>query len=139
MQRALRIRQLAGFGSVAEKPPDLVEWDYGKYKGLQSAEILKERPDWQTFREGCPGGESPRQAAERADRVIAGVRAVAVTVILFSSGHFLRLLASRWLGLVPDTGRYSVLSTSSLSVLGYEHNLSQPVIRPWDDSDHVVA
>ena len=139
LQRASRTCELAGFGSVAEKLPDLVEWDYGKYEGLRSAEILKERPDWQIFRDGCPGGESPRQAAERADRVIARVRAVAGTVILFSSGHFLRVLASRWLGLVPDAGRYFVLSTASLSALGYEHNLSHPVIRLWDDSHHVVA
>ena len=139
LQRAVRTCELAGFGTVAEKLPDLVEWDYGKYEGLGLAEILKERPDWQIFRDGCPGGESPAQVGARADRVIERVRAIAGTVLLFSSGHFLRVLASRWLALGLDAGRYFVLSTASLSALGYEHNLSQPVIRLWDDNHHVVA
>ena len=139
LQRAVRTCELAGFGTVAEKLPDLVEWDYGKYEGLVLAEILKERPDWQIFRDGCPGGESPAQVAERADRVIARVRAVAGTALLFSSGHFLRVLAARWLGVEPAGGKYLVLNTASLSALGYEHNLSQPVIRLWDDNHHVVA
>ncbi|MGA7314435.1 MAG: histidine phosphatase family protein [Silvibacterium sp.] len=139
LQRAARTCELAGFGAVAEKLPDLVEWDYGKYEGLVLAEILKERPDWQIFRDGCPGGESPAQVGARAERVIERVRAIAGTVLLFSSGHFLRVLAGRWLALGPDAGRYFVLSTASLSALGYEHNLSQPVIRLWDDNHHVVA
>ena len=139
LQRAARTSELAGFGGVAEKLPDLVEWSYGKYEGLVMAEILKERPDWKIFRDGCPGGESPIQVAERADRVIARVRTIAGAVLLFSSGHFLRVLAGRWLGLDPAGGRYFVLSTASLSALGYEHNLSEPVIRLWDDNHHVVA
>jgi probable phosphoglycerate mutase len=139
LQRAARTCELAGFGAAAEKHPDLVEWDYGKYEGLVLAEILKERPDWKIFRDGCPGGESPTQVAARADRVIADVRTIAGTVLLFSSGHFLRVLAGRWLGLDPAGGRHFVLSTASLSALGYEHNLSEPVIRLWDDNRHVVA
>jgi broad specificity phosphatase PhoE len=139
LQRAVRTCELAGFGTVAEKLPDLVEWDYGKYEGLVLAEILKERPDWQIFRDGCPGGESPAQVAERADRVIARVRAVAGTALLFSSGHFLRVLAARWLGVEPAGGKYLVLNTASLSALGYEHTLSQPVIRLWDDNHHIAA
>jgi broad specificity phosphatase PhoE len=139
LQRAVRTCELAGFASVAEKLPDLVEWDYGKYEGLVLAEILKERPEWQIFRDGCPGGESPAQVADRADRVVARVRAVAGTVLLFSSGHFLRVLAARWLGVEPARGKYLVLNTASLSALGYEHNLSQPVIRLWDDNHHVAA
>ena len=139
LQRAARTCELAGFGAAAEKLPGLVEWDYGKYEGLVLAEILKQRPDWKIFRDGCPGGESPTQVAERADGVIAHVRTIAGTVLLFSSGHFLRVLAGRWLGLDPAAGRYFVLSTASLSALGYEHNLSQPVIRLWDDNHHVVA
>jgi broad specificity phosphatase PhoE len=139
LQRAARTCELAGFGAVAEVVPDLMEWDYGKYEGLRSAEILKERPDWQLFRDGCPGGESPAQIGERADRVVERVRGVAGNVLLFSSGHFLRVLASRWLGLEAGSGRYFVLSTASLSALGYEHNLSEPVIRLWNDDHHVVA
>jgi probable phosphoglycerate mutase len=138
LQRAARTCDLAGFGAVAEVLPDLLEWDYGQYEGLRSAEILKERPDWDLFQDGCPGGESPGQVGERADRVIERVRAIAGNVLLFSSGHFLRVLASRWLALDPGSGRHFVLSTASLSALGYEHNLSQPVIRLWNDDHHVV-
>jgi len=139
LQRAARTCELAGFGGVAELLPDLVEWDYGQYEGLRLAEILKERPDWDLFRDGCPRGESPNQVGERADRVIERVRAIAGDVLLFSSGHFLRVLGGRWLALDPSSGRHFVLGTASLSALGYEHNLSQPVIRLWNDNHHVVA
>ena len=139
LQRASRTCELAGFGSVAERDPDLTEWDYGRYEGLRSAEILAERPDWQLFRDGCPGGESPSQIGERADRVVERVRAVNANVLLFSSGHFIRVLAARWLALGPGSaGRYFLLSTASLSALGYEHNLSHPVIRLWNDDHHVI-
>jgi len=140
LQRAFRTCELAGFGSVAERDPDLVEWDYGRYEGGRSAEILAERPDWQLFRDGCPGGESPAQVGERADRVVERVRAVNANVLLFSSGHFIRVLAARWLALGPGSaGRYFLLSTASLSALGYEHNLSHPVIRLWNDDHHVIG
>ena len=140
LQRASRTCELAGFGAVAQTDPDLVEWDYGQYEGLQLAKILAKRPDWQIFRDGCPGGESPAQVGERADRVIRRARAVSGNVLLFSSGHFLRVLASRWLALAPGcAGKYLLLSTASLSALGYEHNLSQPVIRLWNDDHHVAA
>jgi len=138
LKRAVRTCELAGFASVAEVDPDLVEWDYGVYEGLRLAEISKERPGWDIFRDGCPGGEDAAQVGERVDRVIAHVRAIEGTVLLFSSGHTLRVLASRWLGLEPAAGRYFVLHTTSLSAVGYEHNMSQPVIRLWND-DHYVA
>ena len=89
LQRASRTCELAGLGSVAQTDPDLVEWNYGQYEGLRLAEILANRPDWQIFRDGCPGGESPAQVGERADRVVQRVRAVSGNVLLFSSGHFL--------------------------------------------------
>jgi broad specificity phosphatase PhoE len=139
LQRAVKTCELAGFGSVARTDSDLMEWDYGKYEGLRSAEILEENSGWQLFRDGCPGGESPAQVGERADRVIARVRAIGGTVLLFSSGHFSRVLAARWVGLEPSGGRYFTLSTASLSTLGYEHNLSEPVIRLWNDNHHVVS
>lgn len=115
---------------------DLLEWNYGRYEGRTTAEILAERPDWQLFRDGCPGGETPEQVGARADRVISRVRAVEGGVLLFSSAHVLRVLAARWLGLEPGAGRYFLLSTARLSALGYEHNRSQPVIRLWDDAGH---
>ena len=140
LQRAARTCELAGFGDVAEKDPALVEWNYGEYEGLRTADILARRPDWDLFRDGCPGGESPGQIAERADRVIQRLRTVRADVLVFSSGHFLRVLAARWLGLGPDSaGRHFLLSTASLSALGYEHKLSQPVIRLWNDDHHVEA
>ena len=140
LQRAARTCELAGFGAVAETDPDLVEWNYGQYEGLHLEEILAKRPDWQIFRDGCPGGESPEQIGQRADRVVQRVRAVAGDVLLFSSGHFLRVLAARWLALQTIcAGKYLLLNTASLSALGYEHNLSQPVIRLWNDDHHVAA
>jgi probable phosphoglycerate mutase len=139
LQRAARTCELAGLGAGAETDPDLVEWNYGEYEGLTSAEILAQRPDWQLFRDGAPGGESPAQVAERADRVIQRVRMVAGDVLLFSSGHFTRVLAARWLGLGPGGGRYFLLCPASLSALGYERTLSQPVIRLWNDDHHVAT
>lgn len=138
LQRASRTCELAGFGAVAETDPDLVEWNYGEYEGLTSAQILRTRPDWQLFRDGCPGGESPEQIGERADRVVQRLRAVAANVLLFSSGHFIRVLTARWLGLGPGSGRYFLLNPASLSALSYEHNLSRPVIRLWNDDHHVI-
>jgi len=138
LQRAARTCELAGYGSVAESDPDLVEWDYGQYEGLRSSEIFAIRPDWDLFRDGCPGGESPEQVGDRADRVIRRLRAVDGDALLFSSGHFIRVLATRWLVLAPGTaGGYFALSTASVSALGYEHNLSHPVIRLWNDDHHV--
>lgn len=138
LQRARQTCELAGFGSVAEIDRDLVEWDYGQYEGRRSAEIHAERPDWNLFRDGCPGGESPEQISARADRVVNRVRAIRQDVLLFSSGHFLRVLAARWLGLQPTANsRYFMLSTASLSALGYEQDLSRPVIRFWNDTHHV--
>src|SRR5256886_6069615 len=115
LQRARRTCALAGFGDAAEVDSELVEWNYGAYEGRTSAEIHAERPDWQLFRDGCPGGEMPDQVGARADRVVSRAREARGNVLLFSSGHFLRVLAARWLGLEPAAGRYWLLSTASLS------------------------
>ena len=138
LQRAARTCASAGFGAVAEVDPDLVEWDYGQYEGRRTAEIRAERPDWLLFRDGCPGGESPAQASARADRVVRRLRAVPGDVLLFSSGHFIRVLATRWIELeVTASARRFMLSTASLSAVGYENELSRPVIRLWNDTNHV--
>jgi probable phosphoglycerate mutase len=134
LQRAVRTCELAGFRAVAEVDPDLVEWNYGNYEGLRTAEIHAKRPDWQLFRDGCPNGESPAEVAARADRVISRVRSVKGDVLLFSSGHFLRVLATRWLGLEPFAGKFFMLDTASLSALSYEQDLSSPAIRFWNDT-----
>jgi broad specificity phosphatase PhoE len=133
-QRARRTADLAGFGGLAEIDPDLAEWDYGQYEGRRTAVILAERPGWFLFRDGAPGGETPDQVGARADRVIQRIRAIGGNVLIFSSAHILRVLAARWLGLEAAGGRYVVLGTSSLSILGYEHNLAEPVIRLWNET-----
>jgi broad specificity phosphatase PhoE len=138
LRRARRTCELAGFGAVAEIDPNLLEWNYGDYEGRRSVEIHAERPDWQLFRDGAPGGESPQQVAERADRVVDRLRAVSGNVLIFSSGHFLRVLAGSWIGIEPYEARSLMLSTGSLSVLGYEHNLEQPVIKLWNDTNHLL-
>jgi broad specificity phosphatase PhoE len=137
LQRASRTCELAGFGQAAVADPDLVEWNYGDYEGLKTAEILKKRPDWQLFRDGCPGGESVAEIAARAGRVIGRLRALDGDVLLFSSSHFLRVLTARWLGLEASAGRLFYLGTATLSVLGYDHNKAEPVVRLWNDARHV--
>jgi broad specificity phosphatase PhoE len=137
--RAARTCELAGFRAVAEVDPDLREWDYGAYEGRRTVEIHAERPDWELFRDGCPGGESVAQIGGRADRVVARVRAIPGNVLLFSSGHFLRVLAARWLALDAGAGRNFLLGTAALSALGYEHGLADPVIRLWNDTHHVAG
>ena len=139
LRRAMRTCGLAGFGSVAQIDPDLVEWDYGEYEGRLTVDILKERPDWQLFRDGCPGGELPQQVAARADRVVSRVRVVAGDVLVFSSGHFLRVLATRWIGSEAMNGKSLMLGTASLSALGYEHGISHPAIQLWNDTHHVLT
>jgi len=137
LQRARRTCELAGFGRMAEADADLMEWDYGQYEGRRTSEIQAGRAGWQLFRDGCPGGESPDQVGARADRALSRVRTAEQDVLMFSSGHFLRVFAARWLGLDPAAGRYLVLSTASFSALGYEHDLCQPAVRLWNDTTHL--
>jgi len=137
--RAKRTCELAGFGAVAEVDPELVEWDYGDYEGRTSADIVKQKPGWQIFRDGCPGGESIEDIGARADRVVARLKKLDGNVLVFSSAHFLRVLAACWLGLGPAGGRLLWLGTATLSILGYEHNKYEPVLKLWNDGRHVTA
>jgi probable phosphoglycerate mutase len=137
LQRARRTCELAGFGGVAQTSADLLEWDYGNYEGMTSGQIHAKCPEWNLFRDGCPLGEMPSQVGVRADRVISRVRRLRGDVLLFSSGHFLRVLAARWLGLDPGAGKFFLLGTASLSALSYEHKRAEPAIRFWDDTRHV--
>jgi len=140
LQRAKKTCALAGFGAVAEIDSDLVEWNYGDYEGLRSSEIRAKRPDWQLFRDGCPGGESPARVMARADNVAGRVRDVKGNVLLFTSGHFIRMLAARWVAIEPSVHSMSfLLSTASLSAVGYDQDRSHPVIRLWNDTHHVDA
>ena len=132
LQRARRTCELAGFGTRAQVEGDLVEWDYGAYEGLRSAEIHRERPEWSLFRDGCPRGEGAAEVGARADRLVQRLRASSGKILIFSSGHLLRVLAARWLGLDPAAGACVALFTASLSVLGYEHGDRDPVILLWN-------
>ena len=118
LRRAARTCALAGYGDVAEIDPDLVEWDYGEFEGLTSREIRARQSGWALFRDGCPGGESLTAVGARADRVVQRLRAADGNAFVFSSGHFLRVLAARWLGEAPSTARHFVLGTAALCALG---------------------
>jgi probable phosphoglycerate mutase len=134
LQRALETCRLAGYSQQAQLRPDLVEWDYGRYEGLTSAQIAEIHPNWSLWRDGCPDGETAADVGRRADRVIADVHGVDGDVLLFAHGHVLRVLAARWLGEPPEGGRHYALQTATLSVLSYEH--TDPVIRQWNLPPH---
>ncbi len=136
LQRAARTCELAGFGAVANSDPDLAEWNYGEYEGKTTAEIQRQRPGWELFRDGCPGGESLADVAARAEHVLVRIRASEGRMLLFSHGHFLRVLAAGWLELDANAGRCFLLGTAALSILGYEHSRAEPVIELWNDCGH---
>ncbi|TPK83012.1 histidine phosphatase family protein [Mesorhizobium sp. B2-4-17] len=131
-QRAYNTSVLAGFGERSVKIDDLQEWDYGAYEGRTTNDILAERPGWNVFRDGCPQGETAADVGARADRIVDRLRKANADILIFSSAHFLRVLAARWLGLPPEGGALFVLDTASISVLGYEHDLGEPVVRKWN-------
>jgi probable phosphoglycerate mutase len=134
--RAKQTCELAGFGSMMQMEADLMEWDYGEYEGLTNVEIQKQQSGWNVFRNGCPGGESTRDISARADRLISCLKKIDKgNVLLFSHGHILRVFAARWLTLPIEDGRLFVLSPTSLSILGYEHNLDEPIIRLWNQTE----
>jgi broad specificity phosphatase PhoE len=132
-QRARHTCELAGLGAQAQTEPDLAEWNYGDYEGLTSAQILSKHPGWCLFSDGCPGGESPAQVSERADRIIERIKAADGDLALFSHGHFGRVLAARWIGLPVVEGRHFLLDTACLGVFGHEHdNPAAPVLALWN-------
>ncbi|MCW3069498.1 MAG: histidine phosphatase family protein [Solirubrobacterales bacterium] len=131
LRRARETCELSGLGELAEVRDDLAEWDYGEYEGLTTAEIHERRPSWNLWRDGCPAGESPEQVGARADRVIAELSAVDGAVAVFSHGHMLRVLGSRWIELPPGTGARLALSAGALCILGYERETA--VLAGWND------
>jgi probable phosphoglycerate mutase len=132
-RRALRTAALAGL-AVTDVDEDLAEWDYGDYEGITTKEIRARRPDWDLWRDGCPGGESPEQVGTRLDRVLARARAALPggDVALVGHGHALRVAGARWAGLAVAAGGLLALDTGTLCTLGYEHE--RPVIRSWNAS-----
>jgi len=128
--RARETCDLVGFGAEAIIDPGLIEWNYGEYEGLMPQQIQAKRPGWLIFRDGCPGGETPRQVGARVDQVVARARSADGDVALFAHGHVLRVLAARWIGLPPRAGQHFLLNTGTLSVLTYYHEI--PAVRVWN-------
>jgi probable phosphoglycerate mutase len=137
LRRAKQTCELAGFGDRAEVLADLMEWNYGGYEGLTSAEIRAMRPNWRLFRDGCPEGERLEHVLVRADRVVARLRSAAGNVLVFSHGHLLRVVATRWTGIPPDLGGRLYLSPCSVSILGTDSGSGEPAIRLWNDVSHL--
>jgi broad specificity phosphatase PhoE len=133
MTRAVTTARLAGFGDRLETSDDLLEFDYGDYEGLTTAQIRAARPRWDLFRDGCPGGETVEAAAGRARALLADLAAPGGRALLFSHGHLLRILAACYLGLPPEAARHLFLGTASLSVLGHEHEW--PAILLWNEQE----
>jgi probable phosphoglycerate mutase len=130
LKRARETCELAGLGDVAELCDDLREWDYGEYEGLTTPEIRVERPDWNLWRDGCPGGEMPDQVADRADRALARLRSVDGDAVAFAHGHILRVLTGRWLGMPAAAGARFALVAGGVGELGYERETE--VLRRWN-------
>lgn len=132
LQRARQTCVLAGCGAAARDDADLVEWDYGAYEGVRTVDIRARRPAWRLFEDGCPDGETAAMVGARADRVIARARACGGDVILFAHRDVLRVLTARWLDMDAREGRRFTLSTASVSTLGYDHDLTEPVVAQWN-------
>ncbi len=135
LQRASKTCELAGFGAISVVDSDLVEWDYGRFEGMLTEQIVSDQPGWELFRDGCPGGESPEDVAARADRFITRVQEINGNVLAFSSGHIIRMIAARWLGLPPSAGRFFYCQPASVGVLEFEHNnREEPILGLWNEA-----
>lgn len=130
LERAAETCRLAGYGEVAERREELMEWDYGAYEGRKTVDIREERPGWTLWRDGVTGGETAAEVGARADRVIAELRALTGDAAVFAHGHLLRVLAARWIGLAPWAGQLLALDPATISVVGYERET--PVLRSWN-------
>jgi broad specificity phosphatase PhoE len=128
-QRARRTAELAGFPD-AVVDEDLVEWDYGEYEGVTTADIRETDPGWTVWTHATPGGETAEQVTERLDRVVERARATGGTVVAFGHGHSLRALAARWIEQPVSEGRFFKLDTATISVMGYERDF--PVVLRWN-------
>ena len=131
--RARQTCELAGLAAEADPEPDLVEWNYGDYEGQRTVDIRQERPGWNVWRDGCPHGETPANISDRADRLLARLRALDGNVALFSHGQFGAALAARWIGLAVIEAQHFALSPASLSILAHEAGHPKvPVIALWN-------
>lgn len=140
LKRALQTCELAGLGKAPEVIPDLAEWDYGDYEGKSSAEIRKQFPDWNVYRDGCPGGEMPEQVSARADRLIAHLKILEGNVALFTHGQIGSAIAARWIGLAVTDARHFSLGTASFSMLAFDpHHPGVPVIALWNAPPRIMS
>jgi broad specificity phosphatase PhoE len=132
-RRARRTAELAGL-SVTAVDDDLAEWDYGRYEGITTDEIRRQRPDWELWTDGCPGGESPDQVGTRLDRALsrAAAQLAGGDVAVIAHGHSLRVAGARWIGLPAGGGGKLRLDTATVSTLGHEHG--RPVIQRWNQA-----
>jgi broad specificity phosphatase PhoE len=131
LTRARRTAELAGYAPVVD--PDLLEWNYGEFEGLKSAEITARRPGWNLFRDGAPGGETPDEVTARVDRLVTRLKGLNGNVICFAHGHILRVIAARWIGYPLQLATCMLLSTATLSILSFNHhNLAEPAIKVWN-------
>jgi broad specificity phosphatase PhoE len=128
--RARETCELCGLGERAEHTSDLLEWDYGDYEGLTSAQIHEQRPGWNLWRDGCPGGESAADVGLRADAAIARLAGIEGDAAVFSHGHMLRVLGARWIELAPAAGANLGLSPAAVCVLDHEHGA--PILGLWN-------
>lgn len=133
-QRAIATATLAGLAENLEITDLLAELDYGDYEGRTTVEIREERPAWDLFRDGCPGGETLDAAGRRADRLLAELVPEDGTgdVVVVGHGHFSRILGARYIGMPVPDARYLGLSTASISLLGHEHEWR--AIHLWNDA-----
>ncbi len=134
-RRARDTCELAGLGGRAQIDEDLVEWDYGDYEGRTTPEIREDRPGWSLWTDGVPGGETGEHVGTRADRAIERALAAGGDVAVFSHGHFLRVLAARWLALPAAGGGSFGLDTAALCELGFERE--RRVVWLWNDTRHL--
>lgn len=134
LRRASATAALAGFAR-AEEWDALAEWDYGQYEGLTPAELQGVRPGFHIWRDGVPGGEPLAAVAGRADEVVAWALSEPRDVLVFSHGHFLRVLGARWLGLDPAFAAVLRLDPASLSILGWAYGA--PAVERWNDTGHL--
>jgi probable phosphoglycerate mutase len=130
LKRALETCALAGLADDAQIEADLMEWNYGDFEGLTSAEIRASRPDWLVFRDGCPNGESPEEVGSRVDRIIARALTMEGDVALFAHGHVLRTLGARWIGLPAQGGMHFLLDTGTICVLGFYRGVR--AVKMWN-------
>jgi broad specificity phosphatase PhoE len=137
LRRAVQTCSLAGLDKSPEIEPDLAEWDYGDYEGQRSVDILEARPDWNVYRDGCPGGEMPAQVSARADRLISRLLELDGNIALFAHGQIGSVLAARWIGLAIAEAEHFMLGTASLSILAFDpHHTAVPVVALWNAVHH---